>query len=147
MDCFALAQLLLRMGFALECDWYIQCLFTGEIWFPLLQQVSSVNEFWVRGWTWCLAPLLHAGILSFPNLCGSCVLSQSLCVHVCQSSSICKTFSWSHPSPLTPIIFLPPLPHRSLSFGNRGLLKISHLGLSAPKTFNVCTLSSCGSLC
>ena len=50
---------------------------------------------------------------------------------------------WSHPSPQ---LFLPPLPHSSLSPEQKSL-KTLHLGLSVPKSLSLCTLSHSESPC
>lgn len=46
--------------------------------------------------------------------------------------------------PLARTIFLPPLPFRSLSLGEKGLVKTSHVGLSIPTSLTLCTRSSVG---
>lgn len=84
--------------------------------------------------TWTCAGLMHVVIVS-------------VCSYIHQFCCVLKMLiSWSHMSPLAHIIFLPSLPHWFLNLEGR-VLKTSLLGLSASKSFILCTFSNCRSLC
>lgn len=79
-------------------------------------QLCSLSQCWNPVWP----ELVHV----------LCILRVSPSSYVKQSFCVPKTmFHWSHPSPLAFTIFLPPLPHRSLSLA-KSLMKTFHLGLS-----------------
>lgn len=84
---------------------------------------------------------LHAH--TFSILCVLCMLPYYLWAHLYTVPfHICKMlFPWSHPPSLILTIFPLPFPCRSLSLEGQGLIKTSHLGLSAPEPVTLCTLS------
>lgn len=70
-----------------------------------------------------------------------CVLPQTLWVCLCLEG-----LAFCPPSILALNLLLPPLLKNSLSTEWRDMMETSHLGLSAPRSFTLCTLSSCRSL-
>jgi hypothetical protein len=78
------------------------------------------------------------------------VLPHTVSEFICASVLLCDLevlFPWCPPSLLAPMVFPPPLLHRSLSLEERGLMKTSHLELGAPKSLTLCVFLSCGLLC
>lgn len=70
-----------------------------------------------------------------------CVLSWSLGVPTCiRPIVVGKLFPGHYPPPLALVTFLLPLPNRPLSPEKGGLIKTSHLGLSALKSVTLCTI-------
>lgn len=112
-------------------------------WFSLCQWVSVADSF--LGKDTCVHfPLSGLGTRFGWNLGRSHMCFSSLCEFTCASGW--KTLSsWSRPS-LALTMLLPPLLHTSWSSGGRGLRKTSCLGLGAPKSVTLCTLSRGGSL-
>lgn len=55
-------------------------------------------------------------------------------------------YPWCHSSHLALTIFLSPFQHRLMSLEGRWVIETFHLGLSIPKSLNLCMLPSCGSL-
>lgn len=105
----------------------------------LSQHLPVVNSFLSWSGTLCSHSL---GVLSGLSLCKSCACC-CLCEFVCTFALFClrrQLFSWGHLPPLTPRIFLPPLFHASLNLDGRGMIQISHSGLSIPKSLTLCTL-------
>lgn len=86
------------------------------------------DVFLVRDGSLCPFLYFGTGTLRGLNLCRPCGCCHSLCEFMRVSVLPClKTwFPWSHPSPLTPTIFLPPLLHRSLSPERKSLMETSH---------------------
>lgn len=135
-----------------EWGWYTQYHSTGENWFSFSQQMSTANNFLVRGRTLCLLPLLGAGLLSGLNLCRSWACYHSLCdlmfVRVCTDVPLSvlvrleDAFPRSTPPPLAlPVSLLDPWAERG------GVWQTSYWAMSAPKSLTFCTPSSCESLC
>lgn len=100
-----------------------------------LRDRMSYCPFSVMGFcqVWTGAGLVHA------------VPSQSLWVHMCIFPAVSEWYCFlaiiSH---LWLTLFLCPLSHRTLKHQGRRLMKIFNLGISAPNSPTLCTLSSCG---
>lgn len=95
---------------ALECGSYIHCFAIDENWFPFSQQLSSTNNFFVRGWlcvltsslpcwhfclTWIGTGLLHADTHSVssirPIITGKYSFLEVI-QHLCLLQSFCFFF-------------------------------------------------------
>lgn len=132
---------------ALEYGWYRQWQihWRGEPRFSFSLQVSIVNSFLVSSRALCLLAFWDLAGLTVQGLF---VLPQSLWVPMrispLMSARHCF-FGVTHY--LSLILFLPPLLQRSLRFEGRGLMNISCLGLSDPKSLMLGILYSCRSLC
>lgn len=109
----------------------------------LFQQTSIANSSLVRGETFTSRPSPFWGFVWFLWRSRECY--HSLCKFICVSILLClddpvflESFSTSG--------FPLPLPHRSLTLGGSGFIKISHIGLSAPKSPILYSLPSWESL-
>lgn len=100
----------------------------------------------VRCGNQCVPLPLHAGTPSGLNCVEPvCIATVSVNLYVHPCCCVWRTlFPW-RPSPLALTLSLAPLPHTSLSPGAGGLMKVSHLRLSAAKPPTLSILSSCGS--
>lgn len=109
--------------------WIVSCLGT-ETWVHVLVSVLRPHPAWTR------AVLVHAAIV---------------CAHVCVSPAVSGRHCFLgvfHDLRLV-AIFPPPLLCSSWASRGKALMRASafHLGLSAPKSLTVFTLSTCGSVC
>lgn len=127
------------------CGCYKGCYFIVLNWFSLSQQVAIVTSILIKGGTLCPFLFLSAVILSGVNLYRSCVCCHSLCEFIlCQSCYVQNMlFPWTHSQSLSLKIFVGSC---SLTFAG-GVIKISYLVHSTPKSLIVCRLSICGSPC
>lgn len=107
-------------------------------YYPTSEWQLEIASWLVMG-TWVPFPFSHwtsAGL----NLCSPCTRCQSHWIHKWRISPVVfirqRGFCllWDHPSPLALRIFLFPLLHCSLHPEGRGLMKASHLLLSATKS-------------
>ena len=109
----------------------------GKTDFSFSQRISTADSFLLRSGSPCPRPS-QCQDPSALNLYRPCVCSQSvLRFH----SPLCQEDLVSLVSPLALTTFLPLL-RSSLSPEGRTLMDPSHLGLSAPKSLSLCTLSS-----
>ena len=135
-------QLFLERGTALACSWSTRWDSAGENRFSLCQQVSTTDNFLVKGKTLCLLIPLSSGAPCGWHLRGLCSCCNTLSSHAHQPCCVCTTLlAWSHPSRWLLESLLAPLPYRLLSLGGRGLIKASHLCLSLPTSLTLCSLS------
>lgn len=117
--------------------WYTQWHSVWINWFPLAQQISTVNSFLV-GVALCIC--FPFSVLRFWNLCRMCALS--VCELICPAvSGRCCFLGPIHTLALT--LFPPSLPHGSLSLEEAGLIKRSHLRSCPSCSLDIVQLCLC----
>ena len=107
-------------GHVVLCEFglYIQWDSIGENWFFLCKQSSVVNSFLTRARRLSSFPSQYWGPGWLELVQTLCMLSWSLCVHICTSSFVSGQqcfFPWESTIPLSFTIFLIPHPYSSLS--------------------------------
>lgn len=128
-----------------QCSWYIHWHSTGETSFPFSSRLQLQVASWLGVGLYVYFNLSVRDLVWFEPVQVSCVLSHPLCVHTC----ICPVVSawcsflgaFHHLCLLHFLHLLFHTDHWSLREGF--LIETSHLGLSAPKSLTLCTLSSC----
>lgn len=118
----------------------------SQLWDPIgfrtrwQQHAAPVSEFTRASLLWCVEGLVFLGFFSH---------HPSLRVHTCVRPLVCRgsRFSRCLLPPLALMLFLPPLPHRSLRPAGRDLVAVSHSGLGVLRSLVLCTLSRCGCSC
>lgn len=118
--CFlTFGQLFLGLEVTLECDWYIRTdipLEKTEFLFSSEYQLQIANSFSVR-----LGFLVHLPLwvlrLRLTQTCRRLICASIVSMNSCVCDCYCvwmTRFPWSHLSPLTLSLFLPPFLHRPL---------------------------------
>lgn len=106
----------------------------GESCFSLYQWYLTTDRLVVRGGTLCPLPLLGAGALFGWTLCRSCVLPQSLWIQMCMGPIVSGKYHFLGVLPSLWLLQFVCL--FSLSLEGKGLMKLLHLGLRAPKFYS-----------
>lgn len=150
MESICVGQLLLGISSTLKCAVVPSVAPLEKTDFPLSISFQLQVASWLGVGPYIHSPFLYWNFCVVSIVCTGlmCSITISVSLHMYQFCYVWKVvFPWHHPPSIALIIFLPPLCHRSLTLEGRGLIKTSHLGLSAPNSLTLCTLSGCGSLC